>query len=254
MTPFQENESEAEQSERPETFSLSRLVPLVLLVAGLIAFFAFDLDSYLTFDTLKSNREFLTAYVAGQHFLAALIFIGIYIVVVAFSLPGGAVMSITGGFLFGWLAAAFYIVIGATIGATILFLAAKTALADSLRARAGGMVRKMEDGFRENAFNYLLVLRLVPLFPFWLVNLVPALLGVRLRTYVIATFIGIMPGTAVYASVGNGLGVLFDRGETPDLGIVFEPSIFLPLLGLAVLAMVPIVYNKMMASKSSTQK
>ncbi len=239
---------------RTSGFSFSRALPLALLAIGLALFFIFDLDSYLTFDTLKTNRDLLTAYVAQQHLFAALSFIGVYIVVVAFSLPGGAVMYIAGGFLFGWAAATIYIIVGATIGATVLFVAAKTALADSLRNRAGGMIQKMEDGFRDNAFNYLLVLRLVPLFPFWLVNLVPALLGVNLRTYIVATFIGILPGTAVYASVGNGLGAFFDRGETPDLGIIFEPSIFLPLIGLAILALIPIMYNKFTISKTSTNK
>ncbi len=222
----------------------ARLVPLLILMAGLIAFFAFDLDDYLSFDTLRQNRHQLSQLVA-DHTLAAVVgFILLYVAVIAFSLPGGAVLSITGGFLFGWLPATLYIVIGATLGATILFVAAKTAFADFLRARAGDTLRKMEDGFRHNAFNYLLVLRLVPLFPFWLVNLVPALIGVPLRTYVLATMIGIIPGTAVYASVGSGLGTLFDQGQTPDLGIVFEPDIFLPLMGLALLALIPVVYEK----------
>jgi uncharacterized membrane protein YdjX (TVP38/TMEM64 family) len=102
----------------------------------------------------------------------------------------------------------------------------------------------MEAGFRENAFNYLLVLRLIPLFPFWLVNLVPAFLGVPLRTYVVATLLGIIPGSLVYASVGNGLGVVFDQGDTPDLGIIFKPAILGPILGLAALALLPVVYRR----------
>jgi uncharacterized membrane protein YdjX (TVP38/TMEM64 family) len=102
----------------------------------------------------------------------------------------------------------------------------------------------MEAGFRENAMSYLLVLRLVPLFPFWLVNLVPAFLGVPLRTYVIGTFFGIMPGTFVYASVGSGLGAILEAGESPDLGIIFKAEILIPLLGLALLALIPVIYKR----------
>ena len=108
----------------------------------------------------------------------------------------------------------------------------------------------MEAGFRENALSYLLVLRLVPLFPFWLVNLVPAFLGVKLRTYVIGTFFGIIPGTLVYASIGNGLGSVLDQGRTPDLGIIFRVDILVPLIGLAVLALIPVGYKWYQARKS----
>jgi uncharacterized membrane protein YdjX (TVP38/TMEM64 family) len=139
------------------------------------------------------------------------------------------------------------VVIAATVGATIVFLIARTALGDSLRRKAGPGMRRMEAGFRESAFNYLLFLRLIPLFPFWLVNLVPALLGVPLTTYVAATLLGIIPGGLVYASVGNGLGALFDAGGRPDLGIIFEPEIILPILGLAVLAILPVAYKKIRA-------
>jgi uncharacterized membrane protein YdjX (TVP38/TMEM64 family) len=165
-------------------------------------------------------------------------------VVVAFSLPGGAVMTITGGFLFGWLGGGLIVIVGATVGATALFLIARTAIGGFLEAKAGPFLLKMEDGFRQNALSYLLVLRLIPIFPFWLVNLVPAFLGVSTTTYITATFFGIIPGTFVYASVGNGLGALFDAGDDPDLGIIFEPQFLAPLLGLAVLAIIPVVYKK----------
>ena len=107
----------------------------------------------------------------------------------------------------------------------------------------------MEEGFRRDALSYLLVLRLIPIFPFWLVNIVPAFLGVPLRTYVLGTFVGIIPGSFVYASVGNGLGAVFDAGGTPDLGIIFAPAILLPIVGLAVLALLPIVYRRFKARK-----
>ncbi len=221
-----------------------RIILVAALLAGFGAFFWFDLGTYISLDSLRSNREALSAFVEENGFWAALLFGAIYAVVVAFSLPGGAVMTITGGFLFGWLGGGLIVVVGATIGATALFLIARTAIGGFLEAKAGPFVRKMEDGFRKNALSYLLVLRLIPLFPFWLVNLVPALLGVSTTTYVFATFFGIIPGTFVYASVGNGLGALFDAGNDPDLGIIFEPQFFAPLVGLAVLAILPVLYKK----------
>lgn len=220
-------------------------LPIAVLAAGLIAFFALGLHEYVTFETLKANRIELLDFVGHNLALAILIFIVGYAVVVAFSIPGGAVLTITGGFLFGLTTGTLSTVVGATFGATGLFLAARLAVGDVLRKKAGKIIQKMEAGFQENAFNYLLVLRLVPIFPFWLVNLAPALLGVTLRTYVIATFIGIVPGTFVYTSIGNGLGAVFDRGETPDLGIIFEPAILIPIVGLALLALLPIAYKKM---------
>jgi uncharacterized membrane protein YdjX (TVP38/TMEM64 family) len=222
-----------------------RLAPLAVLVVGLVLFFAFGLDSYLSFDALRENRDHLTTFVADNLATAALLYAVAYIVVVAFSLPAGALLSLAGGFLFGTATGSVLTVIGATIGATLLFLAAKTALAGVLREKAGAAVQRMRKGFQANAFSYLLFLRFVPLFPFWLVNLVPALLNVRLPVYILATFIGIIPGTVVYVSVGNGLGAVLDAGEDPDLGVIFQPEIFWPLIGLAVLSLAPILYKRL---------
>ncbi|MDX1655488.1 MAG: TVP38/TMEM64 family protein [Candidatus Competibacteraceae bacterium] len=226
-------------------FSLRRLLPLAVIVIGLALFLALGLDRYLSFATLSQYREELTQWVAAHRLLAVLAYIALYTVVIALSLPGGAVMTITGGFLFGIGFGTLWTVIGATLGATALFLAARTALGEPLRARAGPWLKRMEAGFRENAFNYLLVLRLIPIFPFWLVNLVPAFLGVPLSTYVLATGLGIIPGSFVYASVGNGLGAILERGETPDLGLIFNPEILIPLVGLALLALLPVAYRKL---------
>jgi uncharacterized membrane protein YdjX (TVP38/TMEM64 family) len=135
-------------------------------------------------------------------------------------------------------------VIGATIGATLLFLAARTALGDFLRAKAGPSLAAFEAGFRENALSYLLVLRLVPAFPFFLVNLAPAFLGVPLGTYVVGTLLGILPATFVFASIGAGLGAVFDRGEQPDLALVASPAVMLPMLGLAALALIPVAVRQ----------
>ena len=231
--------------------SFRRLLPLIILGAGLAAFFALGLQEYVTLDTLRDNRDVLNTWVADNALLAAVIYIAAYTVMVAFSLPGALIATLTGGFLFGAVTGGFYTVFAATAGATILFVAAKTAFGDYLQTKAGPAIRKMEEGFQDNAFNYLLVLRLVPLFPFFLVNLAPAFLGVPLRTFVIATFLGIIPGTFVYASVGNGLGAVFDSGGDPNLGLIFEPAILLPLIGLSVLALIPVIYKRIVAARDS---
>jgi uncharacterized membrane protein YdjX (TVP38/TMEM64 family) len=222
----------------------------LILAAGLILFFVLGLDLYLSFEALHENRERLRNLVEANGTLAIAALILGYALAVAFSLPAGAVLTIAAGFLFGTVVAASCVVVGATLGASAVFLAARTAFADLLRAKAGAGMRRMEAGFRENAFHYLLVLRLIPIFPFWLVNLVPAFLGVTLRTYVLATLIGIIPGTVVYASLGNGLGAIFAAGETPDLGIIFHPEVLLPILALAALAALPVVYKKVKARRA----
>jgi uncharacterized membrane protein YdjX (TVP38/TMEM64 family) len=241
----------------PPRFSLTKLAPLVILIAGLVAFFATGLNRYVSFAELAKHHTALAEWVHAHFLLAMLCYMAGYAVMVAFSLPGGALATIFGGFLFGGMIdgilgtvlAAAIVVVGATIGATALFLAARTGLGEPLRARAGPGLKRMEAGFRENAMSYLLVLRLVPLFPFWLVNLVPAFLGVPLRTYVIGTFFGIMPGTFVYASVGRGLGAILKAGERPDLGIIFKAEILIPLLGLALLALIPVIYKRIKARR-----
>jgi uncharacterized membrane protein YdjX (TVP38/TMEM64 family) len=238
-------------------FSLAKLIPLAILLAGLVAFFATGLNKYVSFAVLAKHHHALASWVQDNFLLAAVCYLVGYAVMIAFSLPGGAVATIFGGFIFGsvldgiagTVVAAAIVVVGATAGATALFLAARTGLGEPLRARAGPGLKRMEAGFRENAMSYLLVLRLVPLFPFWLVNLVPAFLGVPLRTYVIGTFFGIIPGTFVYASVGSGLGAILEAGKSPDLGIIFKAEILIPLLGLALLALIPVVYKRLKAKR-----
>lgn len=222
-----------------------RFLPLAVLGTGLAAFFALGLQDILSFAALARHRGTLTAFVAEHHGLAALEFMAVYAAAVALSIPGAVVLTIAGGFLFGTGLATLYVVIGATIGAVGVFLAARTALGAVWRARAGPWMARLEAGFRRDAFSYLLVLRLVPLFPFWLVNLVPAFLGVPLRIYAVATLVGIIPGAFVYASVGNGLGAVLDAGATPDLGIIVTPAVLLPILGLAVLALIPVVWKRL---------
>lgn len=242
--------SESSEKSKQPGLSLKRMTPLLVLVAGLVAFFALGLHRYVTLEALNDNRERLLDWVAGKGMVAGLAFVGVYAVAVAFSIPGGALLSITAGFLFGIVVGSFYVVIGATLGATALFLAARMGLGDFLQARAGPAVRKMEAGFQENAVSYMLVLRLIPIFPFWLVNLVAALIGVPLGVYVVTTLFGIVPGTLVYVSLGNGVGAILDAGESPDLGLIFKPEILLPVLGLALLSLLPVIYKKVKGRKA----
>jgi uncharacterized membrane protein YdjX (TVP38/TMEM64 family) len=225
--------------------SARRLLPLGLLVAAWIGFMLAGGYRYLTFSALAQNRDWLCGLVQQWGILAALVYIAVYSALVALSIPGAAILTIAGGFLFGTWVGGLCALIGATLGATAIFLAARGGLG-GLAQRAGRFVGKLEAGFRADAFNYLLVLRLVPIFPFWLVNLVPALVGVRLPTYMLATFLGILPGTFVYASLGNGLGSLV---EEPDLAVIFKPSLIVPIVGLALLALVPVGYKHWRSKK-----
>ena len=220
--------------------SARRLIPLGLLVAAGIAFVAVGGHRYLTFAALAENRDWLCSLVQRWGFLASLLYVAVYAGLVALSVPGAAGLTIAGGFLFGPWLGTLYAVVGATLGATGIFLAARAGLG-GLAQRAGPLVGKLEAGFRANAFSYLLVLRLIFIVPFWLVNLVPALVGVRLSTFIVATVIGIIPGTFVYASFGNGLGNVV--GE-PGLGVLLRPSVLGPIIGLVVLAMIPVGYRR----------
>jgi uncharacterized membrane protein YdjX (TVP38/TMEM64 family) len=214
-------------------------------VAALGLFLAAGGRDYLSFQALADNRAALLAWTGANATLAAAAFVALYVAVVAASLPGGAVTTLAGGYVFGTLLGGALAVVGATAGATLLFLAARTAFGDLLRAKAGPGLARLEAGFRANALSYLLFLRLVPAFPFVLVNLAPAFLGVSLRTYVTGTFFGIIPGTFVFASVGAGLGSVFERGERPDLGIVLTPPVLLPLLALAALSLLPVALRRL---------
>jgi uncharacterized membrane protein YdjX (TVP38/TMEM64 family) len=214
-----------------------RLRPLALLAAAAAAFYALGLHRWLSFESLGAHRAALAGFVSESPVLAALLYVGAYVLVVAFSLPGGAVMTVAGGFLFGpWLGAALAVA-GATLGASALFLAARHALADALARRAGPLLGRVRDELRRDGFWYLLSIRLIPVVPFWLVNLAPALAGMPFPAYAAATLLGIVPGTAVFAGVGAGLGRILDAGGRPDLSVIFSPGVLLPLVGLAALSL-----------------
>jgi uncharacterized membrane protein YdjX (TVP38/TMEM64 family) len=229
---------------KPTGRSWQKLVPGAVIAAGLIAFFGLGLHKYLTFDQLRQHRGELMAFVTGMPVKAELLFILAYAVATALSVPGGIVLTLTGGLLFGIWEGTAAVVVGATIGATVLFLAARFVLADILRAKAGPWLAKMEAGFKQDALSYLLVLRLIPGFPFFVVNLVPAFLGVPLRSFVLATFFGIIPGTFVFASIGAGLGSIFDSMQEFSLKGALTPQVITALVGLAALSLIPVVYKR----------
>jgi uncharacterized membrane protein YdjX (TVP38/TMEM64 family) len=193
---------------------LRRALPLVALAAAMAVVFGMGWHKHLTLEGIAANRDWLQAVIASNFALAVLAYVGIYAAVVALSLPGASIMTLSGGLLFGGLFGGLAAIVGATTGATLVFLIARTALGGTLRAKAGPWVAKLQDGFNDSAMSYLLFLRLVPAFPFFVINLVPALLGVPLPTYVAATFIGIIPGTFAFASVGAGLDSVITAAKT----------------------------------------
>lgn len=222
-----------------------RYLPAIILLAGLALFLILGPDRALSFEMLARHRAELVAWVAGHRAGAIVLFVFAYAVAVAFSLPVAILVTPLGGFLFGPWLGALLSVIGATVGSVAVFLAARSALGDVLQRRAAPWVHRFEDGFRRDGISYLLFLRLVPVFPFWLVNIVPALLGMRLGPYTVATLLGIVPAALVYAAAGAGFGAVFARGETPDLGLLLQWPILLPLAGLGVLSLLPVLVGRL---------
>ena len=226
---------------------LLRYLPLLLIVAGLVAAFALGLHKYLSFEQLKAQRETLTALVAANPLLAVAGFIGLYGVCTMFMIPGSWV-TIAGGFLFGLVLGSVASVVGATIGASILFLAARTSLGEVLRRRAGPFLKKLEDGFARDAFSYMFTLRFLPVVPFAVSNIAPALLGAKFRDFFITTFLGIIPGTIAYTLIGSGLGAAFDSGREPDIAGFVRP--LLPaFFALAAISLLPVVIKRLRAGK-----
>jgi uncharacterized membrane protein YdjX (TVP38/TMEM64 family) len=224
-------------TDSPNSLKGKFLIGSVLL-AGIGAFFYFDLSQYLSLDALKANRDALLQYTTSQYEIAVALFILIYILQTAFSLPGGAVLTLTGGFLFGSLMGTLYVNVGATAGATLAFLAARYLLHDWVEHKFGNRLGPIQEGFAKNAFSYLMTLRLIPAFPFFLVNLVSGLTRVNLGTYVLATSIGIIPGSFVFAFAGRQLGTINSLSE------IASPPVLLAFTLLGLLALMPVAYRK----------
>ncbi|MCB8839583.1 TVP38/TMEM64 family protein [Aurantimonas sp. VKM B-3413] len=221
-------------------------MPIAVLLGALALAYGAGLQKYLSLDLFLDSREMLKAFVAEHRLSAPFAFVILYAVLVAVSFPAASLVTVAGGFLFGWWLGGILTVIGATIGATALFVAARSAFADLLRRRTGGALERFAAGFRNDAFAYLLVLRLTPVLPFFVVNIAPAFFDIRIGTYVVTTFLGIIPGSMVYAFLGSGLDeTLAQIGEgEPALSDLVTPQMTIALLGLAALAVLGLILKK----------
>ena len=232
---------------------LKRFGPLLVLAGLVAAAFASGLTRHLTLDELRANHEALTAFVAANRWLALAAFMGLYVAVTALSLPGALFMTLAAGLLFGpWLGGAAALV-SATTGASIVFLICRTAFGGTLAKRAGSGLARIEAGITKDAFSYLLVLRLVPAAPFFVVNIAAGLVRIPLATFVLASLIGMAPGSLVYSSLGASLNHAFATGKEPNLSIIFQPQILLPLIGLALLSLLPILVRRLTGNKAEAQ-
>ncbi len=219
---------------------LKRILPVLAVAALLAAFYAAGFHRHVTFATLQAHHGELAAFVDDNLAAAVLIYVAGYAFLTGISLPAASLITLVGGFLFGWLFGTVLTVTGATAGATAVFLAARTSLGEVLWERVRPFAGRMEEGFRRSEFSYLLFLRLLPVFPFFVVNLLPAFLGVKTRMYVITTFIGIIPGSAVYSVIGAGLGEILAGGGEFSLENAVSTEIVVGLAGLAVISLLPV--------------
>jgi uncharacterized membrane protein YdjX (TVP38/TMEM64 family) len=221
-----------------------RLIAPVVLIALIAAVWVLGLADRVSWSGLAQHRAALNAWVGAHPWLAPLLFVVAYTASVALSLPQAALLTMTGGLLFGTVAGGALAVTGATIGAVLLFLIARSAIAGSMATRGGAALGRLREDLQQNGFSYLLAIRLVPVVPFWLVNLAAALCGMRLSQFAIATFLGIIPATFVIASIGAGVGDVLARGDRPDLGVLVSWPVLGPLLALAMLSLTPVIWRK----------
>ena len=226
----------------------ARYVPVAIVISGLAFGYAFGLQDYLSLGFLAEQRQALHAYVGANVFWSALLFLVVYILAVAFSFPAASALTIFGGFLFGWMLGGALVAIGATVGASILFLATRSAFGGFLRHRVDGFVKKLADGFRENAFGYLFVIRLAPVFPFFVVNIAAALFDISLGRFIAATFFGILPGTFAYAYLGQGVDSVLvaaqASGREAQISDLVTRDITLAFFALALVALIATIMRQ----------
>ena len=220
---------------------IRRHVPLILIATVAVAGAVF-LPDWLSFDALSRHRNTLLAFRDAQFGLTVLIFCASYTAIVAMSLPGATVATLTGGFLFGLFPGVLFNVVSAGTGAVLVFMAARAGLGADVSAQIaarGGAAARLQAALHRNVWSALLIMRLIPILPFFLCNLLPAFAGVRLWPFAATTFAGILPAGLIFTSIGAGLGEVFANGGTPDLGVIFTPAVLLPLVGLAALSALP---------------
>ena len=222
---------------------LRRFWVVVLLAVLAIAWIA-GASEHINWATFARNQAALAGWVGSHPILAPLGYLLLYAAAVLLSLPESAVLTVAGGLLFGTLSGGLLAVVGSSAGAIALFLAVRYHLADAIAARRGRFLDAIRTSLHRDGFSYLLAIRLVPAFPFWLVNLAAALSGMRLLPYGAATVIGVIPATFVFASIGDGLGETLAAGDQPDLSVIFSPRILGPLVALAVLSLLPVAWRR----------
>ena len=222
-----------------------RFGPLLLVLAALVAAFASGLTRHLSLHELRERREALEALVRAHPAVSLGLYVATYTACVALSLPAALVLTLSGGLLFGAWVGGFAASLSCTLGATLVFLICRTAIGDSLRGRAGPTAARIEAAVRRDAFSYIVTLRLVPVMPFWLANLALGFIDIPLRTFVVASFLGILPVSLIYAGLGSGLDRMFARHQRPDLHLVMHAGVLLPLLGLAILSLAPIAWRRL---------
>ncbi|MEO1745569.1 MAG: TVP38/TMEM64 family protein [Pseudomonadota bacterium] len=238
------------QTETPKGGStIKRFAPLAVVVGGLAFAYSMGWHQYFSLEFLAESRDAMTAYVAENYATSLIGFTALYALAVAFSFPAASILTIFAGFLFGWFVGGLIVAVGATVGATAIFLVARSAFGDFLKEKVGGRVKNLAEGFEKEAFSYLLVLRLAPVFPFFIMNIAPALFNVPLRTYVIATLFGILPGTFAYTFLGEGVGSVLaaaeDAGTTVGVGDLVTTEITFAFVALAVVAAIPILIKRL---------
>lgn len=229
-----------------------RLLPLVMLLAALFAVLASGVWRDLNLETLQENQAALESYVAANLFLAVLLYIVLYALAVSISVPGAVWFTIGAGFLFGPIVGTGVAVVGSTIGATIIFIAVRYAFADWARAKFGRWVKRLQDGFSSDAFSYVLILRLIPVLPFFGINIATALLNVPMRAYVLGTFIGVMPLAYVYATVGSTIGLA--AGGVPSLLDLLTVELIAAIGVFALVGFLPFVYKRLTGKKPPATK
>jgi uncharacterized membrane protein YdjX (TVP38/TMEM64 family) len=218
---------------------LRRFGPLALLVALLIWALASGVAKHLSLEELRARGEGLQAFAREKPLLSALIYVAVYVATVSISLPGALILSLSGGFLFGPIAGGALAVTGATGGSTVVFLVCRTAFGDFLRRWESPLLLRIERGFEASAFSYLLTLRLIPAFPLLLVNVASGLMAIPVRTFLGASFLGMIPSSFVYAGIGAGLGHVFAQGGPVSVETLLSPRIYVPIIGMGVLAFLP---------------
>jgi uncharacterized membrane protein YdjX (TVP38/TMEM64 family) len=218
-----------------------------LAIAGIlcaaVASLALGLDLQMALELLRQHHNGLLGFVAGAPVLSSIVFMVIYAAAVAISVPGVALLTVVGGYLFGWFHGTALVLIAATVGASAVFLLTRSACGDRLRLRAGPAVQRFADGFRRNALSYGFVLNVVPFFPYALIIVVPALCGVPLPTFVAGMFLGLVPGTFLFAGLGDGLDRVLASGVPLHPASFITPEIVLSLCGLAALALLPVAWR-----------